>query len=440
LQPNGRGTLDILQSCLITIILCSWSVLFLNVPSEHDGLWDSLQIKARWMLFSIIFPEVLIGIAIEQWKSACQSIDDFVRLKGQWEADQSSSQSIEERSRASLNLQRWKSAPWTMRHGFFADMGGIILKFPDETPFPVDSQQLVYLVEHNHLEYPAIQSCVIWDRNKADIFARALTLVQILGFFIQSVGRWKQHLALSTFELSSLAFIFCCVNTSYFFWHKPRDVSTALVLPCPATIADIMKQARLPSCEKYIRTPLDFVTPPTCRTSLVAPFWFGVQACFNWKKMHDGTPVKKFGNSTISPPRGLNILDIIYVNTVTIAYFGIHLAGWNFVFPFRVEQVLWRVSCLVLLGMLIFYLCAIALGTVMASWLARTFFKNNEATTILGAASLLPRWAAILLHLPVIIIYCLARSYIIVEGFANLRALPVTAFASVNWANYIPHF
>jgi len=61
------------------------------VPSEHDGLWDSLQIKARWMLFSIIFPEVLIGIAIEQWKSACQSIEDFVRLKGQWEADQSSS-------------------------------------------------------------------------------------------------------------------------------------------------------------------------------------------------------------------------------------------------------------------------------------------------------------------------------------------------------------
>jgi len=43
------------------------------------------------MLFSIIFPEVLIGIAIEQWKSACQSIEDFVRLKGQWEADQSSS-------------------------------------------------------------------------------------------------------------------------------------------------------------------------------------------------------------------------------------------------------------------------------------------------------------------------------------------------------------
>lgn len=85
-----------------------------------------------------------------------------------------------------------------MRHGFFADMGGIVLKFPDETSFPVDSQQLVYLIEHNHLEYPAIQSCVIWDRNKADIFAHALTLVQILGFFIQSVGRWKQHLAIST--------------------------------------------------------------------------------------------------------------------------------------------------------------------------------------------------------------------------------------------------
>lgn len=91
----------------------------------------------------------------------------------------------------------------------------------------VDGHQLVYPVENSHLEYPDISSRTIWDRNKANTCARALTLIQIVWFLIQSIGRWAQHLKLSTFELSTIAFIICTINTFFFFRHKPRDEETA---------------------------------------------------------------------------------------------------------------------------------------------------------------------------------------------------------------------
>lgn len=34
--PNVRGTLDILWSCLATIIACTYTVLHLNIPEQRD--------------------------------------------------------------------------------------------------------------------------------------------------------------------------------------------------------------------------------------------------------------------------------------------------------------------------------------------------------------------------------------------------------------------
>ena len=73
-QPNSRRTLDIFQSCLATIVLCTWSVLLLNVPAENEGPWEMLKAKARWMMFTIFFSEVLTGVATEQWRLSAQRL------------------------------------------------------------------------------------------------------------------------------------------------------------------------------------------------------------------------------------------------------------------------------------------------------------------------------------------------------------------------------
>ncbi|MCJ1276939.1 hypothetical protein MMC21_004747 [Puttea exsequens] len=438
-QPNGRGTVDILQSCALTIFLCAWSVLFLNIPAERESRFDFVKNKARWMAFVLFFPEVLTGIAAEQWRSACQSVEDFAELEREWLSALESPKPPKNYIRIRSNLSRIQSYPWTMRHAFYADMGGLMLDCSDFTTFPVDGQQVVYLIKNDCIDYPEIKEKAIWDKNKADSFARFISCVQIAWFAIQAFGRCATHLALSTFELSTLAFIFCTLNTYFFLWHKPLDVDTPIELRSRTKLEEIILKAGNRAREHYSETPLDFVRPPTSRTSLIAPFWFGIRACFDWGTSDHTLPIKTFGNSKTTPPRGIKVSDIVYGHLFTIAYFGIHLAGWHFDFPSRTERILWRTSSLILMGLLIFYLLAIAFGTMMSGRLAKWLFNNHEATTILGVASLLPRWVAVLLHSPVFLIYGLARMYIITEGFVSLRALPKTAFESVNWSNFLPH-
>ena len=148
--PNNRGTIDILYSSLTTIYLCTWTSLCLNIPQPGTRGWCFGLYKFRWQLFTVFFPEVLVATAAEQWLSARQSISEFATI-GCYE--------------------------WTIRHGFFADMGGIKVAPPDIEPFPVDSQQLAYLVKHKYLSIPHISTDEIRSVNKADELARAVTFL-----------------------------------------------------------------------------------------------------------------------------------------------------------------------------------------------------------------------------------------------------------------------
>ena len=257
---------------------------------------------------------------------------------------------------------------------------------------------------------------------------------------IQAFGRCAQHLALSTFELSTLAFIFCSLNTFFFWRHKPLDIETPTTLYCGIKMADIILAAGERASKRYVRTPLDFVKPRISRASLIAPFWFAMELMFNYQRDVKHRPIKTFSNHQITPPRGIKIPDIIFSFVFETSYFAIYLAGWNFFFPTKIERVLWRVASTILLGLLIAYLVGVAVGTVAAGAFARRFLNNNKAITIIEVASLLPHWVAVLLHGPFIAIYIITRSYILIEGFIYLRNMPSSAFETINWWNFFPHY
>jgi len=178
-SPDGRGTWDILLGCLVTIFLCSWSVLFLNIPPSETGHIEFAFNKVRWMAFTIFFPEMITGIAAEQWRSALQSVDAFSELKEEWESVPRGEKAPDKWALQQENLAQLTNTPWTIRHSFFADMGGFLLKCPDFPAFPIDGFQLAWLMKHDYLEYPNISKDEIWDKNKADGFARTLTIAQI---------------------------------------------------------------------------------------------------------------------------------------------------------------------------------------------------------------------------------------------------------------------
>ena len=411
-QPNGRGTLDILWSCIATILLCSWSILCLNIPEPEGGRWGFLKYKLRWQLFAIFFPEVVTSMAAEQWESANQSVERFKRLG---------------------------YPQWTMRHAFFADMGGIVLQSPDMPPFPVDSNQLAYLVENQYLKYPEIGSITLNERNKADGFARLVTCVQIAWFSVQCLARWEQQLTLSTLELTTFAMILATLNSLFFWYHKPLDAETPIILPVECRIADILVRAGDCARKPWSATPLDFLKPPPASTSLVAPFWFGMGVVFDLENKSSPRPVRRFGNIQTRPPAGITARETTYGILFEFVYFGVHLVGWNQAYPTQLELYLWRICNLILSGLLVTYLIVIPIGMVSSKPFSRRYLPV-EVDRPLEVAAQLPRWAQIIIHVPIIFIYVVARSYILLEGLASLRALPLNAYEDVSWANVLPHF
>lgn len=58
LEPDGRGTWSILSGCLITLTLCIWTALHLNIP-EHGKLGKQLWRKTKWLIVGLIAPEMV---------------------------------------------------------------------------------------------------------------------------------------------------------------------------------------------------------------------------------------------------------------------------------------------------------------------------------------------------------------------------------------------
>lgn len=61
---------------------------------------------------------------------------------------------------------------WTMKHAFFADMGGFRLKAPEYPAFPLDAEQLLYVIQNKYVDFPDFDTSDIDDKNKTDGLAR----------------------------------------------------------------------------------------------------------------------------------------------------------------------------------------------------------------------------------------------------------------------------
>jgi hypothetical protein len=59
-EPStDRGTFSLLRSCILTIWICSWSAIHLNVPADSESYWTILVRKIRWMAVTIMAPELI---------------------------------------------------------------------------------------------------------------------------------------------------------------------------------------------------------------------------------------------------------------------------------------------------------------------------------------------------------------------------------------------
>ncbi|CAK7234731.1 hypothetical protein SBRCBS47491_009048, partial [Sporothrix bragantina] len=157
---------------------------------------------------------------------------------------------------------------WTIRNGFYAGMGGFVLHSPDFVPFPLSVDQVHYLVSHGYIDYHdvLIDKDEIEDKNKFDTVTRILTTVQLLWFVINVNARASLGMAITTLELSTIAFIFVTIFTCYFWRYKPQDVAAPIIVELKVPLATVLVNAGEFAQHSYSYSPLDFADPE--------PHWF----------------------------------------------------------------------------------------------------------------------------------------------------------------------
>jgi hypothetical protein len=144
-----------------------------------------------------------------------------------------------------------------------------------------------------------------------------------------------------------------------------------------------------------------------------------------------------------------------------IVFGGLHCMGWNSVFPTEVEGTLWRAaSCLITVIPLVF-------GTFQAESRDSIEFQNNFETlenrdsfwtyrrrppqvhrSVVSRGILdIPyttRKIAVVVNVVLaavqLLVYILARLLLIVQALVLLRKQPASAFHTVDWTRFIPHF
>jgi len=417
-QPNGRGTFDILWGSIFTIFLCTWTSLHLNVPSLKETYMQRWYRKLRWMTQAIMAPEFIVAFATGQKVEAARSVE-------MWK-------------RSGYNK-------WTMRHGFYANMGGFILETLDFPRFPINAKQLHYLVTRGYTPFPSTTGKEIWDKSKQDGFQKLLTMVQTGWFVIQVLGRAIQHMPVTTLELTTFTYVFCTYASYYQWSNKPLDVESPTIISIPNTVADILKEARnMPGANTiYQQTPLDFIDNQS-------PSWLTeIQPHLHFRMGPRERPLPRFTNDKF-PVIGAGP-NAILLFIVILAYCCLHFIAWNFSFPTRIERILWRVGCITIVATtLIFLVCETyqdghRLGR-WQRWYWKMFPKNPANLARVDTMEkrrremeFIPFWEVVIMS-PVTFIYTLARTYIVVEVFVSLRSLPAGAFNSVQWSLYIPHF
>ena len=69
-NPRTRGTLQIISTCLLTLTLCVWTSLHLNIPRRNLSKIRRLADKIAWVLVGIFVPELVLYMAWTQLEAA----------------------------------------------------------------------------------------------------------------------------------------------------------------------------------------------------------------------------------------------------------------------------------------------------------------------------------------------------------------------------------
>ncbi|KAK5714038.1 hypothetical protein LTR15_010945 [Elasticomyces elasticus] len=262
-EPTFRGTYGILSTCLLTMILCIWTAVHLNMEDGRNA-WIQTARKSGWLIIGLFAPELVAWTAFQQNKDALEltrhmekvfeqrqtesTFPDLLKRlfccvaarKGEANGTTAGSYELLEngdlREIKPVNVRRH---PWTIVHSHFALMGGFAIDSSvfDHNIVPGNPQRLRLTVEGLKLMakvdpalLPDISREAIQDKSKASPLAKTIVCLQALWFCVQCITRLVQGLSISLLELNTFAHALCAFVIYGLWWSKPLDVEEPLLL------------------------------------------------------------------------------------------------------------------------------------------------------------------------------------------------------------------
>ncbi|KAF2724004.1 hypothetical protein K431DRAFT_282272 [Polychaeton citri CBS 116435] len=392
--PNARGLLQILWTCMATIIACTYTVLYLELP-ETKGFWTNLWDDLKCAAITILAPEVVMVIAMLDLWDACQERRRF-------------------RAAFSDNEK-----PWTLTHILYANMGGFVYQVQPDlaktyrfkqgesghiaqvegsapiTTITVRAAKIREAIQAGWIDStPPLDKEEIMDKSKSNAFGKTVTLCQVTYFVVDIVARAAARLVVTQLEIAVCGFAFCSIITFLLSFQKPKGVATPSVL----ATGDLLETERMRDLVVGDSAP---EPPRPGREGVVDdPEWHG----------RNGVAFS-YLCAAISVPLG-----------------AIHLAAWDFDFPTPVDRWLWN-------GAALASTCVLPAGVLFLLALAELSKRNTRVSQGLQRVTERVRWQV---FIPVLLVYVVARAIILVEVVRCLFYLPPGAYKTT-WTSLLPH-
>ena len=269
---DRRGTWSILSTCIITLTLCVYTSLHLNVPAHKSSATSTFLMKAKYVLFGLLAPELIVFNAWRQRTVATSLVARlrkdrgrrqptpflrrlFVGLKTLPRKIYQGIRALPQRLTGKLERINHENSlplvvgkdPWadiTLIHGFYIVMGGYTFDISQDTkpriwppkvdrltPSPMAVLGCLISQDKNLREVvPFLSEEEIWDKSKANGLAKAIVCVQAVWFCTQCIARLGQGMPISLLELNTFAHAICALLVYVLWWNKPLDVHEPTVI------------------------------------------------------------------------------------------------------------------------------------------------------------------------------------------------------------------
>ncbi|RYP75180.1 hypothetical protein DL771_002505 [Monosporascus sp. 5C6A] len=350
-EPGGRGTWSLLYSCVFTLALCVYSAIHLNVPPPGDR-FHYYRRKTVWVLIAIFAPEVVLFTAWSQWLSAttlCRKLNE--------------GRAPDDPDRVDLTF------------GYFVVQGGLavdVSEFSNFETLTLAPSGVLLLASRGYVL--DIRREAIDDKSKANLLAKGLICFQVTWMVVQAIARKAFGYPIALLELHTLVHVFCALLMYGLWMNKSMDVQEPTVVTpqslkgtgnarevLPNLVALMLSQSRVSKDEFAIaasdsspREEAFNMTEggetaeiPKRSTTLAMQPLEGKKAARDRAATQAGAqevfedPLRKrmpnldFGHvdDWLSDDSKVTVL-LAALLLVCAGYGGIHLAAWNFEFPY----------------------------------------------------------------------------------------------------------